>query len=134
MTALQALIGFALWTFALVVGVLLLRGVRILGGTPINAWPRGAAPAGEPPFAKRLSDAHANCLENLPLFAVAVLVATASGRLGAIDAAAPFVFYARIGQTLAHLSGTQPLQVLVRATFWCVQLAAFGWMFWRLLA
>ena len=134
MTALQALVGFALWTLALIALVFLYRGLRFLKGTPINHWPRGNKPADDAPFVKRLEDAHANCLENLPLFAVIVLVAAAQGRLADIQALAPWVLYARIGQSLAHLSGTGPLNVFVRATFWTVQLALFGWMLVRLLA
>ena len=134
MTALQALVGFALWTLALIALVFLYRGLRFFTGTPINHWPRGNKPADDAPFVKRLEDAHANCLENLPLFAVIVLVAAAMGRLADIQALAPWVLYARVGQSLAHLSGTGPLNVFVRATFWTVQLALFGWMLVRLLA
>jgi uncharacterized MAPEG superfamily protein len=134
MTALQTLLGFAAWTLLLIAGVFLYRGMRFLTGTPINHWPRGNKPADDAPFVKRLEDAHANCLENLPLFAVIVLVAAAQGRLADIQALAPWVLYARIGQSLAHLSGTGPLNVFVRATFWTVQLALFGWMLVRLLA
>ena len=134
MTALQTLLGFAAWTLLLIAGVFLYRGMRFLAGTPINHWPRGNKPADDAPFVKRLEDAHANCLENLPLFAVIVLVAAAMGRLADIQALAPWVLYARIGQSLAHLSGTGPLNVFVRATFWTVQLALFGWMLVRLMA
>ena len=134
MTALQTLLGFAAWTLLLIAGVFLYRGMRFLTGTPINHWPRGNKPADDPPFVKRLDDAHANCLENLPVFAVIVLVAAALGRLADIQALAPWVLYARIGQSLAHLSGTGPVNVFVRASFWSVQLALFGWMLVKLLA
>ncbi|HPL79405.1 MAG TPA: MAPEG family protein [Burkholderiaceae bacterium] len=134
MTALQTLLGFAAWTLLLIAGVFLYRGMRFLTGTPINHWPRGNKPADDAPFVKRLEDAHANCLENLPVFAVIVLVAAALGRLADIQALAPWVLYARIGQSLAHLSGTGPVNVFVRASFWSVQLALFGWMLVKLLA
>lgn len=134
MTALQTLLGFAAWTLLLIAGVFLYRGMRLLTGTPINHWPRGNKPADDAPFVKRLEDAHANCLENLPVFAVIVLVAAALGRLADIQALAPWVLYARIGQSLAHLSGTGPVNVFVRASFWSVQLALFGWMLVKLLA
>ncbi|MBK6929217.1 MAG: MAPEG family protein [Comamonadaceae bacterium] len=134
MTPIQALLGFAAWTLLLIAGVFLYRGMRFLTGTPINHWPRGNKPADDAPFVKRLEDAHANCLENLPVFAVIVLVAAALGRLADIQALAPWVLYARIGQSLAHLSGTGPVNVFVRASFWSVQLALFGWMLVKLLA
>ncbi len=134
MTAIQALLGFAAWTALLVLGVFLYRGLRFVTGTPINSWPRGTKTAGDAAFVNRLQDAHANCLENLPVFAVIVLAAAATGRLDTIAALAPWVLYARVGQSLVHLSGVGQLQVLVRATFWCVQLGLMLWMLFKLLA
>lgn len=133
MTALHALVGFALWTLALVALVFLYRGLRFLQGTPINSWPRGNKPASDAAFIKRVEDAHANCLENLPVFAVIVLAATAMDKTGAVNTLAPWVLYARIGQSLAHLWGVGRLQVLVRASFWSVQLGLCLWMAFGLL-
>ena len=79
MSAPQALLGFAAWTLLLIAAVFLYRGMRFLGSTPINHWPRGNKPADDAPFVERLEDAHANCLETLPLFAVIVLAAAALG-------------------------------------------------------
>ena len=123
-----ALLGFTAWTLLLVMGVFLYRGVRFLGGTAINSWPRGVKSDTDAPLVGRIADAHANCLENLPIFAVIVLTAGALGRLEAIGTLACYVLYARIGQSLAHLSGTGKLNVLVRATFWSAQLALFAYM------
>ena len=133
MTALQALLGFAAWTVLLVAGVFLYRGLRFVTGTPINNWPRSAKPANDAALVKRMEDAHANCLENLPVFAVIVLAAAAMGRLESIAALAPFVLYARIGQSIVHLVGVGQAHVLVRATFWSVQLGLFIWMLVKLL-
>lgn len=134
MTALQALVGFALWTLALITLVFLYRGLRFLRGTPINHWPRGNKPQDDASLVKRLEDAHANCMENLPVFAVLVLAASLMDKSNTIQTIAPFVLYARIGQTLAHLWGTDPLQVFVRASFWSVQLVICLWMAIQLLA
>jgi uncharacterized MAPEG superfamily protein len=103
-------------------------------GTPINHWPRGAKPADDAAFAKRLEDAHANCLENLPVFAVIVLAAGALGRPDAVAMLAPWVLYARIAQSLTHLIGVGQLHVLVRVSFWSVQLGLMLWMLFKLLA
>jgi len=133
MNAIQALLGFTAWTVLLVATVFLYRGIRFLRGTPINAWPRGTESEGDAPFVRRLQDAHANCVENLPLFAAIVLAAAAMGHQSAVDPLAPWVLYARFGQTLAHLSGTGQANVFVRASFWSVQLVLFIWMLVRLL-
>lgn len=134
MTALQALIGFTAWTLLLVLLVFAYRGARFLAGKPINSWPRGAKPADDAALVKRIEDAHANCLENLPVFAVIVLTAAALGNLEAVDPLAGTVLYARIGQSAAHLWGTGRLQVLLRASFWAVQAGLFVWMLIRLVS
>ena len=134
MTALQALIGFTAWTLLLVLLVFAYRGARFLAGKPINSWPRGAKPADDAALVKRIEDAHANCLENLPVFAVIVLTAAALGNLEAVDPLAGAVLYARIGQSAAHLWGTGRLQVLLRASFWAVQAGLFVWMLIRLVS
>lgn len=133
MAAYQALLGFAGWTLLLVLGVFLYRGIRFLSGTPINSWPRGAKPASDPGLVKRLEDAHANCLENLPIFAVIVLAAGLMNKVELIAGLACYVLYARIGQSLVHLSGTGSIQVLLRATFWAIQLGLFIAMLAKLL-
>lgn len=132
MAAIHALLGFAGWTLLLVLIVFSYRGVRLLSGTPINAWPRGTRPANESGFAIRAGDAHANAVENLVVFAVIVLAAQALGRIDAIAAFAVWVFYARVGQSVAHLIGTSQPLVLIRASFWAVQLFLMFWMLWQL--
>jgi uncharacterized MAPEG superfamily protein len=134
MTAIQALVGFTAWTLLLVLLVFAYRGGRFLAGTPINSWPRGTRLVSDAPLVQRIESAHANCLENLPVFAVIVLSAAVLGKPGAVEALAPFVLYARIGQSAAHLWGTGPLQVMLRASFWGAQLGLFVWMLVRLVA
>ena len=133
MTALQALLGFAGWTLLLVSIIFLYRGMRFLTGTPINSWPRGNKTGDDAPLIKRLEDAHANCLENLPLFAVIVLAGAALGQLEVIAPLAPWVLYARMGQTAAHMAGVGKVHVFVRASFWSVQMGLFFWMLAKLL-
>lgn len=134
MTSMTALLGFTTWTLCLVLVVFSYRGLRLLQGAPINNWPRGKADTGDAAFAKRAADAHANCLENLLIFAVLVLAAAALGKDAAVATYAPLVLYARLGQSAAHLLGTSKPLVLVRATFWSAQLVLFGLMLKGLLA
>ncbi len=134
MTAIQALLAFTGWTLALVMGIFLYRSLGILQGTPITHWPRGAVHDDDSALARRISDAHANCLENLPVFAVLVLVVATQGKLASIDLLAACVFYCRVAQSLMHLWGTGSLQVHLRAIFWAGQLALFVMIFLRLLA
>lgn len=133
MSDIHALLGFVGWTLLLIVMVFSYRGLRVLQGLPINSWPRGNKPTSDVGFIKRAEDAHANCLENLPVFAVLVLAAHVSGKVSAVAALAPCVLYARLGQSIAHLIGTTRPLVFVRATFWFSQLALFILMLWRLI-
>ena len=133
MAAYHALLGFAGWTLLMVLLVFSYRGFKFLGGTAINSWPRGAKSDADIPFINRVADAHANCLENLVIFAVIVLAAgQLPGKLELIAPFAPYVLYARVGQSLAHLSGTGKINVLIRATFWAIQLGLFFFMLSKL--
>ena len=81
------LLGFALWTLAvlaLTVGVH--RWSRILTGRgAIHQFPADA-PEG-PDWYKRATRAHANCVENLPVYTAIVVAASAAGAEGgALDA------------------------------------------------
>ena len=134
MTPIQALLGFTAWTLLLVSLVFVYRSLRFLTGTPVNSWPRGARAAHDPTWVQRAADAHANALENLPIFAVVVLAAAALDKTALIAPLAPWALYARVGQSVAHLLGTSQPLVLVRATFWAAQLALFFWMLARLVA
>jgi uncharacterized MAPEG superfamily protein len=134
MTPIHALLGFTAWTLLLVFLVFVYRSFRFLTGTPVNSWPRGARAAHDPAWVQRAADAHANGLENLPIFAVIVLAAAALDKTALVAPLAPWVLYARVGQSVAHLLGTSQPLVLVRATFWAAQLALFFWMLARLVA
>jgi len=130
----QALLLFTGWAFLLVLMVFAYRGVALLTGTPITAWPRGSKNPNDPGFIQRVADAHANTLENLPIFAVLVLSAAAVGKPEATAGLAMYVVYARLGQSAVHILGVNTPLVLARATFWSVQLVCFGLMFHGLLA
>ena len=132
MTSLTALLMFTAWTLLLVAAVFLYRGIKVLGGTPINSWARGRETTANSPFAVRLGDAHANCIENLVVFATIALAAAALGKSASIDTFAPWVVYARIVQSLVHLLGTTQALVTVRASLWAVQLALFAIMLIKL--
>ncbi|QHS11325.1 MAPEG family protein [Sinimarinibacterium sp. NLF-5-8] len=134
MTAMTALLGFAAWTLLLIVLVVLWRGIEILRGVPADSWTRNAEKAASPGIVTRMAHAHANALENLPIFAVIVLVAHALGKSAVVDGVAAFVLYARIAQSSAHIIAVNHWMVLVRATFYFIQVALFAYLLWSLLA
>ncbi|MBR9812641.1 MAPEG family protein [bacterium] len=133
-TSICALLGFAALTLLLPFIVVNARALEIVTGkNPANAWGRDKNTP-RPPFILRLEHAHANCIENLVVFAAIVLAAAALGKSAAIDAAALFVLYARVGQIVTHAISTNQVAVLIRATFYFVQLVLMAWMLYSLMA
>lgn len=123
----------ALWLYAgwtlLLLGVLV--SMRAYLTTTRQRAPNNFSTSGEDvsPFSGRLCRAHANCYENLPLFAAFILVATATGNADITDTTALLVVGARIGQSLTHLSSTSNKAVMVRFTFFVTQLALLAYWF-----
>jgi uncharacterized MAPEG superfamily protein len=129
-TPLWCLVGFVAWTLGLLSLIGIARISKVVAG---KAQPTDF-PAGVPHGSDaywRLNRAHLNCLENLPLFASVVLVATVVGlRSPTLDTLARVYLGARVGQSLAHLSSGGNLAVNVRFTFFLTQvgcLVAFVW-------
>jgi uncharacterized MAPEG superfamily protein len=99
------LLGFAGWTLvSLLVPIGWYRWSRIFSGTAaINEFEADAGRAAG--WYLRAHRAHANCLENLPLYAALVVAIAATGAAHpALDALALVLLAARIGQTMTHVA------------------------------
>jgi uncharacterized MAPEG superfamily protein len=120
------LLAFAVWTLlVLMLGVGVYRWSHILTGrAELKHFP--ADEAHGPPFYRRAVRAHANCVENLPVFAAIVLAGEAAGvHSPTLDALAIVVVVARVLQTGIHLvSGANPA-IAVRFALFAAQFAAF---------
>ena len=129
-TPIWALLGFAAWTVVLLLGTVgVYRWSRILTGrVPMREF-RADRVEGEDWY-KRAMRAHANCVENLPVFGAIVFALHARGAdegiAGPISVA---ILAARVAQSLVHVSfeQTNPV-VLVRFSFFFVQIAGFVWL------
>jgi uncharacterized MAPEG superfamily protein len=124
------LLGFATWTVLLLFGTVgVYRWSRILTGrVPIRDF-RADQVEGEDWY-KRAMRAHANCVENLPVFAVIVFALYLGGVQGAVvDTLAVAILAARIIQSLVHvlLEPTDTV-VAVRFAFYFVQVVGFLWL------
>lgn len=74
-----ALLGFAAWTMILLAGIAMLRGALTLRCVRYaNSFAAGGEDVS--PFSGRLCRAHANCYENLPVFASILGVSMFSGQ------------------------------------------------------
>jgi uncharacterized MAPEG superfamily protein len=122
-----SLLGFTLWTLLLLmatVGVYRFR--RIFSGTAgMSDFPSGDD-RGDAWYGRTMR-AHANCLENLPVFSALVIVAGLQGIDSSLfDWLAALVLPARIAQSLVHLGFVQTDRVVgFRFFFYSIQLVAF---------
>jgi uncharacterized MAPEG superfamily protein len=122
------LLGFATWTVLLLsatVGVY--RWTRILSGrATVSSFPSDQV-AGEDWY-RRSMRAHANCIENLPVFGAIVLTLYVTGLRGpVIDCLAIVVLVFRVLQSLVHVSRVQTDGVVaLRFSFLCAQLVSFA--------
>ena len=125
------LLGFAAWTIlTLLVGVGAVRWSLILTGRQrLNEFPADV-PHGSPRY-RRAMRAHANCVENLPVYGAVAVTATLSGVGGTALHALPPIFLARARPADAHprrLRGDQPSPSRFRFAFFFIQLVCMAWM------
>jgi uncharacterized MAPEG superfamily protein len=126
---LTALCGFAGWTIILVFTLANYRvSLALKGERAVNSF----APDGTdlPGFGQRLTRAHLNCLEFLPIFGAVALAAVASDKLSVTDPLALVLLFARVAQSIVHIASVAQAAVLVRATLFVVQLGiALFWIY-----
>ncbi len=124
------LLGFATWTILLLLAtVSVYRWSRILTGrVPIRDF-RADQVEGEDWY-RRAMRAHANCVENLPVFGAIVFALYVSGvKSPAANAVAVIILVARIIQSLVHVCLVQTnIAVSVRFGFFFVQIVGFLWL------
>jgi len=129
-TALWTVIGFAAWTlFVLMVGVGVRRWCLILSRQSGLADFPGDTPHGSTAY-RRATRAHANCVENLPVYAAIVLSAETARLIPQhMGALALTVIVCRIVQSSIHMLLPETnLTVGVRFSFFCAQILAMVWM------
>ena len=122
--ALWSLLGFVLWTIGLLlagVGFPRIRAVKRGESRPSEF--RADVPHGSERY-RRTVRAHLNCVENLPIFAALVLMASVIGlRSVPFDGLAIAVLPLRLAQSITHVISGSSRAVLVRFTFFLLQLA-----------
>ncbi len=121
-----AIILYAGWTQALVLAIGLLRTYYTLSG---QRRANQFAPSGDDvsAFSGRLCRAHANCFENLPVFASVVLAAVVSDHAAVTDPLALPVVGARIAQSVTHIISTRARAVLLRFVFFVFQIVVIAY-------
>jgi uncharacterized MAPEG superfamily protein len=115
---------FAGWTLATLLGTVgVYRWSRILTGRAALSDFRADEQQGSDWY-RRAMRAHANCVENLPVYAAIVVAVAASGvRIPALDTLAVVLLVARVLQTVTHVAFVQTDAVVgVRFAFFFVQI------------
>ena len=129
-TPIWMLLAFAMWTLLLLlVTVGVYRWSRIFtGSVAIRNFPADAA--GGEDWYKRATRAHANCIENLPVFGAVVAGLTASQlTTPMIDALSIAIVLARIVQSTVHVCFVHTNTIAsVRFGFYFVQFICFVWL------
>lgn len=127
---LTALTGFVAWALFLLVLMEVIRSKLVVTGAVAA---NGFRPdnANLSPFMQRLTRAHANCIEGLPIFGGLMLIAIVSGRTALTDPLAYVFLGARILQSIVHLTSLTAAAVTLRFTLFAVQMGigvywAFG--------
>lgn len=124
------LVGFAVWTVLLLLATVgVYRWSRILTGRVAIRNFRADQIEGADWY-KRAMRAHANCVENLPVFGAIVFglyVGNVTGAL--VNALTVAVLVARIMQSMVHVCFVQTNAVAsVRFGFFFVQIVSFLWL------
>ncbi len=121
------LLGFAAWTLMLLTATVgVYRWAKILFRHAAIASFRSDQLEGEDWY-RRGTRAHANCVENLPVFGAIVLAISVMGISGpVVDSLCTTILIARVCQSLVHVAHVQTdAFVAVRFSFFSVQLVSF---------
>lgn len=128
-----ALTGFISWALFLLVLMEIIRSQLVIRGKVI---PNEFTPdnANLSPFMQRLSRAHANCVEGLPIFGGLLLVAIVTDRSSITDSLAYVFLASRIIQSLVHMCSVSPRAVTTRFIAFSVQMVIAVYWAFQLLA
>lgn len=128
-----ALTGFIAWALLLLVLMEIIRSQLVLRGkVPANGFTPDNATLS--PFMQRLARAHANCVENLPIFGGLLLVSIATGQTAITDPLAYLFLGSRVFQSVVHLTSLTSTAVTIRFTAFAVQMAIGLYWAFMLLA
>jgi uncharacterized MAPEG superfamily protein len=125
-----ALLGFISWTLLLLVVMELIRCKLVMTKeVPANGFnPQNSTLS---PFMQRLSRAHANCLEGLPIFGGLMLLAIVLNQTAITDSLAYAFLAVRLIQSIIHLISVSPVAVTLRFTAFAVQMLIGLYWCWQ---
>lgn len=123
---------YAGWTLALVTTLVSMRGLLVLSGRrKANSFDPDGTDVST--FSNRMCRAYYNCCENLPAAGAILLYAMIAGKTAVTDPLAPVLLAARVAQSTTHMISTSHAAVMIRVTFFSVQVAILFWFLVQLL-
>lgn len=124
-----ALTGFVAWTLLLAISIVSYRTFLVLTNQrAANEFHPSGSDVSE--FSGRLCRAHANCYENLAMFAGLILLAMVTGNGAITDPLARWALVARVAQSIVHLISTSEIAVMIRVTLFMVQVGIMvSWVY-----
>jgi uncharacterized MAPEG superfamily protein len=121
-----ALVGYVAWSLLLAISIVGYRtGLVLTKKHAANGFDPGGYDVSE--FSGRLCRAHANCYENLAMFAGLILLAMVTGNGAVTDPLARWVLVARVAQSTVHLISESEIAVTIRVTFFLVQVGIMAY-------
>ena len=121
------LLAYGLWALLLLAVLVLGRGLRVISGqAKADQFPPYAYDPAK--LLDRLSRAYLNTLEMLPVLLVVGGVALWAGKVELAACLLPWVFAARVAQSLVHLIGVNHWLVQARFAFLLAQIVLLGWL------
>ncbi len=132
--AITALVGFAGWTLVLALIMVSFRIMNSFGGAKIAL--NQFSPDGDdlPGFGRRITRAHLNCIETLPVFAALVAAAGFSNQWAVMEGTVMYILYARLGQSVVHMASTAMPMVFLRGGLFTVQVLLLLYYAWQMLS
>ncbi|TGN19124.1 MAPEG family protein [Leptospira idonii] len=129
-----SLLLFVSWTMALGFSLISYRSIQVLlGRKKSNEFPAGIQHGTDRYW--RLNRAHANALENLPIFATLVILGNLTGKIDYLFVNLSFlVVFARVIQSLIHISSGSAMAVNFRFTAYITQLICFVVFIWLIIS
>lgn len=127
------LLGFCLWTLLLAAIMAAGRSTLVLTGKA-RADDFPAYQYNPDHFLDRVARAYLNALETLPLFATLMLAAWYTRQLDLAISPALWILIARVAQSTVHMIGVNHGLVLLRFTFFLIQLVLMAVLAWNLLS
>lgn len=124
------LLGFAGWTILLLLSTIAVYRWHLIFTSRANLYDfPGDVPHGKEWY-RRAVRAHANCIENLPIYtAIVVAIIVTQMQSQMLDILAIIILIARICQSLTHIIfAPSNVAVAIRFSFFSIQLIAMLWM------